>query len=160
MASALSLGSAVCERTPWRYARTDGAERAAGATSSDMRHPPSSFSRAAVGMLCAVDPRSLRPPLTYADQFRDAANASLTLDPVGYAVSPYKERFGTPRQATVRKQIAGGEQSDGAIQLTIEGASQLLQDLDGFSHIWVIAHMHLNRGWKKQVQPPRGPKGV
>ncbi len=32
-----------------------------------------------------------------------------------------------------------------------------LQDLDGFSHIWLISWFHLNNNWKPRVLPPRGP---
>ena len=33
-----------------------------------------------------------------------------------------------------------------------------LQDLAGFSRIWILAWMHLNQGWKPRVVPPRGPR--
>ena len=80
--------------------------------------------------------------------------------PIGFVESPYKERFGTPRQAVVTAQVAGGDTSDGALILTLENTRQMLQDLDGFSHLWVIARLHLNTGWKPLIKPPRGPKGV
>lgn len=82
--------------------------------------------------------------------------------PIGFIESPYKERFGTPRQAVVSKQVAGGSKSEGAIQLALDKAQRrsVLQDLEGFSHLWIIAFLHLNTGWKPLVRPPRGPKGV
>ena len=50
--------------------------------------------------------------------------------------------------------VVGGEASDGAVVLTIDDAARMLQDLDGFSHLWIIAHLHLNHGWRPLVQPP------
>ena len=105
-------------------------------------------------VLCAVDPRSLRPPLEYTEGFAAAATQPLTLAPIGRISSVYKERFGTPRQPTVTANVVGGEASDGAVVLTIDDAARMLQDLDGFSHLWIIAHLHLNNGWKPLVQPP------
>ena len=105
-------------------------------------------------MLCAVDPRALRPPLTYADKYASSARREVCCSPIGFVESPYKERFGTPRQAVVNTQVLGGDASEGAVVLTLDDAPALLQDLDGFSHLWIIAHMHLNTGWKARVRPP------
>lgn len=33
-----------------------------------------------------------------------------------------------------------------------------LEDLEGFEMIWVISHMHLNKGWNSKVRPPRLPE--
>ena len=55
-----------------------------------------------------VDPRSLRPPLTYAESFKASATSPVEMTPIGYCESPYKERFGTPRQSVVTAQTAGG----------------------------------------------------
>ncbi|MDQ6983705.1 MAG: tRNA (N6-threonylcarbamoyladenosine(37)-N6)-methyltransferase TrmO, partial [Ghiorsea sp.] len=32
---------------------------------------------------------------------------------------------------------------------------QALQDLQTFSHIWIVYWMHLNQGWNPLVKPPR-----
>lgn len=37
-------------------------------------------------------------------------------------------------------------------------AEEALQDLGGFDMIWVISHMHLNKGWNRKVRPPRLPE--
>ena len=63
------------------------------------------------------DPRSLRPPLSYTDQFADRANEPITLTPIGWVRSPYTERFGTPRQPVVETQVLGG----GALQRALHG---------------------------------------
>lgn len=36
-----------------------------------------------------------------------------------------------------------------------QGLQNALHDLDGFSHVWVLAWLHLVRGWRSQVVPPR-----
>lgn len=36
-----------------------------------------------------------------------------------------------------------------------QGLQNALQDLDGFSHVWVLAWLHLVRGWRSRVVPPR-----
>ena len=63
-----------------------------------------------------VDPRSLRPPLDYTSQFaKDSGPIEVT--PIGWISSPYKERFGTPRQPTVNEQVSGGKLQEGEIVL-------------------------------------------
>lgn len=93
-----------------------------------------------------VDPRSLRPPLTYADQFKATATSPIQMQPIAVVESPYKERFGTPRQSVVTAQTAGASAQDGAILLASHIPRETLQDLDGFSHAWIIASLHLNTG--------------
>lgn len=36
------------------------------------------------------------------------------------------------------------------------GFEQALQDLDGFTHAWILFAFHEARGWKPMVRPPRG----
>ena len=72
---------------------------------------------------------------------------------IGIVHSPYKERFATPRQPTQNEAVSG------RIEIYPgRNMDQALQDLDSFSHIWVIYWMHLNQGWNPTVLPPRGPK--
>ena len=102
------------------------------------------------------DPRSLRPPLSYTDAFREQRGV-IQLSPIGFVESPYKERFGTPRQPVVSTNTVGGAPQVCTVVLDSEYREALL-DLDGFSHVWIISHLHLNSGWKRLVTPPRGPK--
>ena len=106
----------------------------------------------------------MRPPLDYTDGFRSSATAPVELTPIGYVESPYKERFGTPRQPTVTAYTAGGATAqEGAIIITGDGlVPDTLHDLEGFSHVWIISYLHLNPvgAWKPKVRPPRGPKNV
>jgi tRNA-Thr(GGU) m(6)t(6)A37 methyltransferase TsaA len=78
---------------------------------------------------------------------------------IGYVHSPYKERFGTPRQPPVTEQTLDDRVQEATIEL-VPGRNfeQALKDLDGFEYIWVLAWLHLNEGWNPQVIPPRGPK--
>ena len=104
-----------------------------------------------------VDPRSLRPPLDYASQFaKDSRPIEMT--PIGWISSPYKERFGTPRQPTVAEQVSGGKLQEGEIVLAPEVSTLALRGLSGFDYCWAICYMHLNTGWRPLITPPRGPK--
>lgn len=78
---------------------------------------------------------------------------------IGHVHSPYKERFGTPRQPPVTEQTLDDRAQEATIEL-VPGRNfeQALKDLDGFEYIWVLAWLHLNEGWNPQVIPPRGPK--
>ncbi len=78
---------------------------------------------------------------------------------IGYVHSPYKERFGTPRQPPVTEQTLDDRAQEATIELVAgRNFEQALKDLEGFEYIWVLAWLHLNEGWNPQVIPPRGPK--
>ena len=72
--------------------------------------------------------------------------------PIGYVHSPYKEKFGIPRQpglvtaaqATLRL-VAPFDQPES------------VRGLEGFSHVWLIFVFHgtAAQGWKPTVRPPR-----
>ena len=81
----------------------------------------------------------------------DTATTSIGLMPIGVVHSPYTERFATPRQPAYAL-----EDKPARIELNKgHNFEQALQDLDTFSHIWVIYWMHLNQGWNPLVKPPR-----
>lgn len=73
--------------------------------------------------------------------------------PVAVVRSPHTYHVGTPRQPRT-----GGDGRDdarpGAIVVK-QGYQNLLKDLDGFSHVWVLAWMHHAKGWNHTVVPPR-----
>lgn len=78
---------------------------------------------------------------------------------IGYVRSPYKERFGTPRQPVVTEQVLEDRAMDAEIELIAgHNFDQALKDLDGFDYIWAVTWLHLNEHWKPTVIPPRGPK--
>lgn len=66
--------------------------------------------------------------------------------PIGVVRSPYREPEGTPIQG------AFTPESEGSIKIFPEYAEGL-DDLEGFSHIWIIYHFHLCEGYKLKVIP-------
>jgi len=109
----------------------------------------------------ADDARRDIAPRAYTDaqHARGKALGPISVQPVGWVESPYKERFGTPRQPVVTAVVSGGDEQLGAIVLAQGlGLENSLRDLAGFDYCWVVAHMHLNTGWRPLIQPPRGPK--
>lgn len=78
--------------------------------------------------------------------------------PIGVVRSPHSERYGTPRQAAVSADAARRPEQTARIELLTDVVSaDALRDLEGFDYIWVVSHMHLNRGWNALVAPPRAP---
>ncbi len=83
----------------------------------------------------------------------------LIIRPIGVIRSEHKERYGTPRQAAVDNEVGQRMSTDAQLELFLDQVPvQALQDLDGFSHIWLIGNFHLNKGWNATVMPPRGPR--
>ncbi|MEE4246587.1 MAG: tRNA (N6-threonylcarbamoyladenosine(37)-N6)-methyltransferase TrmO [Kangiellaceae bacterium] len=75
-----------------------------------------------------------------------------TIEPVAIIASPYKEKFGTPRQPGLVP----------STQFTIEllppyNHPEALRGLENYSHIWLIFQFHQTQqqGWKPTVRPPR-----
>ena len=74
--------------------------------------------------------------------------------PIGIIRSPYKETEGTPIQTTGAKGVGGTAE-------IVSECAEGLRDLEGFSHIILIYHFHLSRGYSLTVKPflddtPRG----
>lgn len=98
-----------------------------------------------------------KPPQDHTSEA--ALLARVACEIIGYVRSPYKERFGTPRQPPVTEQTLGDRAQEASIELVAgRNFEQALKDLEGFEYIWVLAWLHLNEGWNLQVIPPRGPK--
>jgi len=99
------------------------------------------------------DPNYTKEVKAYAAEVdkTDVATQCITMTPIGVVHSPYTERFATPRQPAYAVQ-------DKTAKIVLHQGSnfeQALQDLETFSHIWVIYWMHLNQGWNPLVKPPR-----
>lgn len=96
-----------------------------------------------------------KPAKNYTRNFLDAgaSQANIVMHPIGIVRSPFQERFQAPHQGVLGKNETGRIELHHGMNL-----EQALTDLDGFSHIWVIYWMHLNRGWNPLVRPPRDPK--
>ena len=74
-----------------------------------------------------------------------------SLQPIGIIHSPYKEKFGTPRQP-------GLVYAQCSIELLPPyNQIEALKGLEGFSHIWVsfIFHQAIRDQWQPTVRPPR-----
>ncbi len=72
--------------------------------------------------------------------------------PIGTIASPYKEKFGIPRQP--------GLVTEARSTLTLLAPYNLpetVRGLEGFSHVWLIFIFHgtQDQGWKPTVRPPR-----
>jgi len=72
---------------------------------------------------------------------------AINYKPIGIIRSPFKENIGIPRQAV------GASDVKGQIQMFEEFIAGL-KDLDDFSHIVVIFHMHLVENRSLKAHPP------
>jgi tRNA (adenine37-N6)-methyltransferase len=70
----------------------------------------------------------------------------IVYEPIGIIHSPFKDIKGMPIQPTGAKGIAG------TIEIHPEFAEGL-KDLEGFSHIILIYHFHLSKGYSLKVKP-------
>lgn len=76
---------------------------------------------------------------------------TLTLKPIGYISTPFKDRYDAPRQPGI------GEPQLGTITLNPnENFETGLEDLAGFEKIWLLYWFDRNENWKPKVLPPRG----
>lgn len=71
---------------------------------------------------------------------------SIVYSPIGYFRTPFKEIKGMPIQ------VIGGTDVEGHIEVLPDYAAGL-QDLDGFSHVIVLCHLHQIAGHDLVVQP-------
>ncbi|CAK9093207.1 unnamed protein product [Durusdinium trenchii] len=110
----------------------------------------------------ALPKRAQRPPQVHTDAFQTPRQIALTS--IAVVRSPYKERFGCPRQPSVTKGVLGAKAADCTLEFLPENIGSqekirfALQDLEGFEVIWVISYLHMNEGWSARVTPPRGPR--
>jgi len=77
---------------------------------------------------------------------------NLSFAPIGIVHSPFKEKFGVPRQPGIAT----------AAPATLEllppyDREEALEGLDGFSHVWLLFAFHATaaQGWQPTVRPPR-----
>jgi tRNA (adenine37-N6)-methyltransferase len=79
----------------------------------------------------------------------------VTYTPIGVVRSPYAGLDGMPLQT-----VAAGEvEASVELEPRVHGA---LRDLDGFSHLWLVTHLHRVDGWTAEVVPflDTEPRGV
>lgn len=70
----------------------------------------------------------------------------ITFKPIGIIHSPFTKLENMPIQPT------GSLGTQGTIEILPE-FTEALQDLDGFSHFYVIYYFHMTSGWKARVKP-------
>lgn len=76
----------------------------------------------------------------------------LTLEPIGFARTPFPDRASAPRQPARARDVRG------TLELVPDGRFEhALSDLSSFPFIWVLFWFHLSSGWKGKVRPPRSP---
>ncbi len=77
-----------------------------------------------------------------------------SVEPIGWVISPYQRRFGTPQQAA-----AAGSDEDAVLNLDpARVPPAALVDLEGIERLWVLSWLHRGGTWSPQVMPPRGPR--
>jgi len=78
----------------------------------------------------------------------------LPLSTIGIVQAPYPKRMGTPRQGALVPS------SRGCIQFVSSVSPELLDGINGYSHLWVIFQFHENTSLatskKTKIRPPRG----
>jgi len=75
----------------------------------------------------------------------------MELDPIGIFHCKETYPYDAARQGTV------SQDNSGYIELLPgKNYEQAIEDLEGFSHIWLIYQFHKNETWKPKVMPPRG----
>jgi tRNA-Thr(GGU) m(6)t(6)A37 methyltransferase TsaA len=86
-----------------------------------------------------------RAALSFVESLLDSRSVEpVVYRPIGYVASPHAELDGMPLQPIADK---SGEST---IELS-EAHRGCLEDLDGFSHVWVVAHLHESLGWDTTV---------
>lgn len=86
-----------------------------------------------------------------------ASEQTFTMRPIAIAHTPYRERYGTPRQASVLEESREADVVLAEIRLNNELPVASLAGLEGFDRIWVVYVFHLNDGYATTVRPPRDP---
>jgi len=77
----------------------------------------------------------------------------VTFEPIGFMQASQQYKYQQPRQGEFA-------QNSGTIEL-LPGCNfeQALEDLEGFSHIWLIYHFHHNNNWRAKVNVPISDDG-
>lgn len=76
----------------------------------------------------------------------------MNFEPIGFIKSPFKDKFGVPRQASLIQEAFG--------EVVLQAGPDFVtavQGLEGFSHLWIVFvfHEHGGKKWKPSIRPPR-----
>ena len=83
---------------------------------------------------------------------KETQPASLTIEPIGTTHSPFKQKFGIPRQPGLAKH------SLGYIEMHPKySRPEAFDGIEQFSHLWIEFFFHetASKDWKASVRPPR-----
>lgn len=77
-------------------------------------------------------------------------SASYTIQPIGYLQSPYRQKFGVPRQP-------GLVDCEARLVLDKQFSGDSVRGLEAYSHLWLsfLFHQTVEQGWQPLVRPPR-----
>ncbi len=70
----------------------------------------------------------------------------IAYEPIGVVRSPYSALGGMPLQTVAAEDVEARVELEPAVH----GA---LRDLDGFTHLWLVCHLHRVEGWQPEVVP-------
>ncbi len=88
------------------------------------------------------------------DQSPPRESGPFSVTAIGWVVSPYHRRFGTPHQAT-----AVDSDQPAILRMDAERFPPVaFADLHGFDHIWIVSWLHRGGTWAPMVRPPRGTR--
>lgn len=90
--------------------------------------------------------------ITYSKSGEEEGLNNFCFKPIGYVVSPFRDKYGVPRQPSLS--IA----ARGKIKLNHDpDLVTALKTLEQFSHLWIIFvfHQHGGKNWKPSIRPPR-----
>ncbi len=73
-------------------------------------------------------------------------------DPIGFVESPFKDKYGIPRQSSLAVAAKGKIKFKNDPDLVTA-----LRSIEQFSHLWIIFvfHEHGGKNWKPSIRPPR-----
>lgn len=81
----------------------------------------------------------------------DSTPNNRAIEPIARVISPYREKFGIPRQSGLAPAARGYLQMLPGFDMPTA-----FDGLEGFSHVWVIFGFHACPGqWRARVRPPR-----
>lgn len=89
-----------------------------------------------------------------APRYETMTQKKLTLAPIGFIHTAYRDKSAAPRQPGMAPESTVGE----ITLLPHQNFEQALQDLDGFERIWIVFWFDRNTGWNPKVLPPRSRK--
>lgn len=82
----------------------------------------------------------------------DSTRRDLVVSPIGYVRTAKATKYETPSQPDPRSEEVNWIDLLAGCQYEMA-----LEDLDGFSHVWLLFWFDRNEHWRPRVMPPRGP---